>query len=53
MDFSFTPEQDDAAALARAGYTALLVGESVVTAADRSGAVAALRTARSTTGWRE
>ena len=44
---------DDAAALVRAGYTALLVGESVVTAADRSGAVAALRTARSTTGWRE
>jgi len=44
---------DDAAALVRAGYTALLVGESVVTAAGRSGAVAALRTARSTAGWRE
>ena len=36
---------DDAARLAAAGYHAVLVGESVVTAGDHAGAVAALRTA--------
>jgi indole-3-glycerol phosphate synthase len=36
---------DDAAALAEAGFHAVLVGESVVTAGDRSASVAALRTA--------
>ncbi|MCB1249953.1 MAG: indole-3-glycerol-phosphate synthase [Acidimicrobiales bacterium] len=36
--------RDDAAALAGAGYHAVLVGESVVTAGDRAGAVQALRT---------
>lgn len=37
---------DDARLLADAGYHAVLVGESVVTDADRAGAVAALRAAR-------
>lgn len=36
---------DDAAALAAAGFHAVLVGESVVTSGDRAGAVAALRSA--------
>jgi indole-3-glycerol phosphate synthase len=36
---------DDAAALAAAGFHAVLVGESVVTAGDRAATVAALRTA--------
>ena len=36
--------RDDAAVLAGAGYHAVLVGESVVTAGDRAGAVQALRT---------
>jgi indole-3-glycerol phosphate synthase len=36
---------DDAAALAAAGFHAVLVGESVVTSGDRAGAVAALRAA--------
>lgn len=36
---------DDAAALAAAGYDAVLVGESLVTAGDRTTAVAALRAA--------
>ncbi len=36
---------DDAARLAAAGYHAVLVGESVVTAGDHAGAVAALRAA--------
>lgn len=36
---------DDAAALAEAGYDAVLVGESLVTSGDPAGAVAALRTA--------
>lgn len=36
---------DDAAALAEAGFHAVLVGESVVTAGDPSASVAALRTA--------
>lgn len=36
---------DDAAALARAGYDAVLVGESLVTSGDAAGAVSALRTA--------
>lgn len=36
---------DDAAALAEAGFDAVLVGESVVTSGDRAGAVAALRAA--------
>ncbi|MDZ7673603.1 MAG: indole-3-glycerol phosphate synthase TrpC [Acidimicrobiales bacterium] len=35
---------DDAAALAAAGYDAVLVGESLVTSGDPAGAVAALRT---------
>src|SRR3546814_20719144 len=35
----------DAAALAAAGFDAVLVGESVVTSGDRSAAVAALRAA--------
>jgi indole-3-glycerol phosphate synthase len=35
--------RDDASRLAAAGYHAVLVGESLVTAADRAGAVAALR----------
>lgn len=37
---------EDAADLARAGYDAVLVGESLVTSGDPAGAVAALRTAR-------
>lgn len=37
--------REDAAALAEAGFHAVLVGESVVTSGDRAGAVAALRTA--------
>ena len=37
---------DDAAALAAAGYDAVLVGESLVTSGDPAAAVAALRTAR-------
>lgn len=36
---------EDAAALAEAGFHAVLVGESVVTSGDRAGAVAALRAA--------
>jgi indole-3-glycerol phosphate synthase len=36
---------DDAAALARAGFDAVLVGESLVTSGDPAGAVRALRTA--------
>lgn len=36
---------DDAAALRRAGYRAVLVGESLVTSGDPAGAVAALRSA--------
>ena len=36
---------DDAAALAAAGYDAVLVGESLVTSGDPAGAVAALRSA--------
>ncbi|MGH9273651.1 MAG: indole-3-glycerol phosphate synthase TrpC, partial [Acidimicrobiales bacterium] len=36
---------DDAAALAAAGFHAVLVGESVVTAGDRAASVADLRTA--------
>jgi indole-3-glycerol phosphate synthase len=36
---------DDAAALARAGFDAILVGESLVTSGDPAGAVRALRTA--------
>jgi len=40
---------DDARRLAAAGYHAVLVGESVVTDADRSAAVAALRAARRAT----
>jgi indole-3-glycerol phosphate synthase len=35
--------QEDAAALAEAGFDAVLVGESVVTAGDRAASVAALR----------
>jgi len=37
---------DDAAALAEAGYHAVLVGETLIRAGDRAAAVAALRTAR-------
>jgi indole-3-glycerol phosphate synthase len=36
---------DDAAALARAGYDAVLVGESLVTSGDPAVGVAALRSA--------
>ncbi|MDE0803156.1 MAG: indole-3-glycerol phosphate synthase TrpC [Acidimicrobiales bacterium] len=41
---------DDAAALAAAGYDAVLVGESLVTSGDPAGAVASLRTAAGNRG---